>query len=326
MKSLTIRTLLTMLILAMFCNVTVQNIQAEEQTESPEIVNDNPENPEGGDANANGEESKEKKDEDFGPVFTIELPRKLKMEFIWVEKGKFNMCVRDKDSEPDEKPHEVTFANNFYIGKTEVTQAQWLTLMPKHYFGFDVLEYPVTRVTWYMAMQFCQKLNAKKLAPEGWIFILPSETQWEYAARGGVKAKEKPTLYSGSAKIDEVAWHEKNGKKRPHKVARKKPNELGIYDMTGNVQEWCQDDWDADILKTPVDLVRPFNDNSKARRNIRGGGWRSYPEKSRVSYRTNNDPEYRSGDLGFRVVLMKDPNYKPKEEKQGEGNGENPEQ
>lgn len=274
----------------------------------PEIISPENTDDSSGADNGNGEKKEEK---DFGPLFTINLPRNQKMEFIWVKKGEFVMSLRDRDSEADEKSHPVTMPENFYIGKTEVTQAQWLSMMPKHYFGFDVPEYPATRVTWLMAMQFCQKLNAKKLAPPGWMFILPTETQWEYAARGGHKVSKKPPLYSGSAKIDEVAWYLKNGKKRPHKVARKKPNELGIYDMTGNVQEWCQNNWDADSSKAPVSMIRAFNDNTPARRVIRGGGWRSYPENSRVSYRTNNDVVYRSGDLGFRVVMIKDPNYKP---------------
>ena len=126
---------------------------------------------------------------------------------------------------------------NYYIGKYEVTQAQWKAVMgnnPAHFKGADR---PVECVGWFDAMDFCKKLNDMRLAPAGYKFSLPTEAQWEYAARGGNKSKGYE--YSGSNDITEVAWYSKNSGGQTHPVGEKKPNELGLYDMTGNVHEWC---------------------------------------------------------------------------------------
>ena len=140
---------------------------------------------------------------------------------------------------------------------------------PSHFTGDDR---PVEQVSWHNAMEFCEKLNELKLAPEGWRFTLPTETQWEFAARGGNRSKGYK--FSGSDTADEVAWYddEFNSETGTHPVGQKKPNELGLYDMSGNVCEWCLDDWIDDSSELKPEFVRG-NDSSKELRALRGGGW-----------------------------------------------------
>ena len=173
---------------------------------------------------------------------------------------------------------------NCYIGKYEVTQEQWEAVMghnPAHFKGADR---PVENVSWNDAMEFCKKLNDLGLAPVGWKFTLPKESQWEFAARAWNKSKRYE--YSGSNDINDVAWYEWNSGDQTHPVGEKLPNDLGLYDMSGNVMEWCLDDYYGSY------------------RVVCGGGWDSHEINCRVASRPKFDPGYRNRDLGFRLALV----------------------
>ena len=184
---------------------------------------------------------------------------------------------------------------DYYIGKYEVTQAQWKAVMgnnPAHFKGADR---PVECVGWFDAMDFCKKLNDMGLAPAGYEFSLPTEAQWEYAARGGNKSKGYE--YSGSNDITEVAWYKKNSGDQTHPVGEKKPNELGLYDMSGNVREWC--------------LGISYGASRQA---LRGGAYSCSEYCSPVAYRntsgsgcltfTHSDGIYSRDAGGFRLALV----------------------
>ena len=138
-------------------------------------------------------------------------------------------------------------------------------------------------------------------APKGWHFSLPTETQWEYAARGGNKSKGYK--YSGSNNIDDVAWYSNNSGSKSHPVGIKNPNELGLYDMNGNVQEWCLDDWADKTDQLKAEFTRG-NDQYIYYRSNRGGSWDSDARRSRCASRYRNNPDFRFHAYGFRVALV----------------------
>ena len=170
----------------------------------------------------------------------------------------------------------------FYIGTFEVTQAQWEAVMGYNPSGFKGDNLPVENVSWDDVQEFLKKLNAKT----GRNYRLPTEAQWEYAAKGGTNNNKYE--YAGSDNIDDVAWYGDNSDDRTHTVGTKKPNSLGIYDMTGNVLEWCQDLWS----------------NEGSIRVIRGGGWNYVASYCRVACRYDFSPDDYDYYLGFRLVLL----------------------
>ena len=219
----------------------------------------------------------------------LELPGNVRLELVKVEAGTFAMGDSDE--------HQVTLTKDFYLGKTEVTQAQYKAVVgsnPSNFKGGDDL--PVEKVSWNDAIEFCKKLNEMGKAPTGWKFTLPTEAQWEYAARGGKSSRGYK--YSGSNYTDEVAWDGDNSGYNTHPVAQKRSNELGLYDMSGNVREWCRDWYEGGYARDPEFLTG----NSGWYRVIRGGGWTAGDCRSAV--RGNGDPGDRSFDLGFRVALV----------------------
>ncbi len=256
----------------------------------------------------------------------IELPGGVSLEMVKVESGTFEMSAKDGENLKYEVPHQVTLTRDFYIGRTEVTQAQWKAVMGTNpsYFKGDNL--PVESVSWNDVMSFCEKLNSKGNAPSGWMFTLPTETQWEYAARGGKESKGYK--YSGSDIIDAVAWYwENSGDRRldddsswdfllresnhckTHPVGQKKANELGLYDMSGNVYEWCLDDWNDDSSKLTAEFTRG-NDQSGTDRALRSGSWDEISRKGRSMYRYRFPPNSRLINFGFRLALVQISNNK----------------
>lgn len=193
-----------------------------------------------------------------------------------------------------EPVHEV-FVSDFEIGKYPVTQKQWLDIMgdnPSYFKGCD--NCPVENVSWDDTQEFLKKLNTRF---PGKNYRLPSEAEWEYAARGG--ALSKGFIYAGSNNLDEVGWYEKNAE-RTNPVGLKKPNELGLYDMSGNVWEWCADWYDEYYFTHQSDLKETTTSNLC--RVLRGGAWRLDPHGCHVAYRYDWHPEYRYLTFGFRIA------------------------
>ena len=233
---------------------------------------------------------------------TIALPGGHVLKMVKVEVGAFEMSAWDGENYDGEVAHHVTLTKDFYIGRTEVTQAQWRAVMGSNPSNFKGDDLPVENVSWNDAMEFCEKLNSMGKAPDGWKFTLPTETQWEYAARGGNKSMGYK--YSGSDDIYEVAWYNSNSGNRTQPVAQKKANELGLYDMSGNVWEWCLDDWTWDSRKQKPEFTRG-NDSGGSYRVNRGGSWFNGARHCRSADRSvNNAPGGRFNYLGFRLALV----------------------
>jgi formylglycine-generating enzyme required for sulfatase activity len=227
---------------------------------------------------------------------------------VFVQGGTFSMgCTSDQGdfcTSAEIPVHKVT-VSDFYIGKYEVTQAQWRAVMgsdPPNLNNTGCDECPVEKVSWDDVQEFIKKLNAKT----GKKYRLPTEAEWEYAARGGNQSKGYK--YSGSNDIDEVAWYYDNHRKNQygakgttHPVGTKKPNELGIYDMTGNVGEWCQD-WHGHEYYKDSPSINPQGPASATSRSVRGGGWATSPKFSRIAYRTGINPNRTESNDGFRLA------------------------
>ena len=232
-----------------------------------------------------------------GSVITIPVKDGISIEMVKVEAGSFNMGATPEMKSPykDEKPvHRVTMTNDYYIGRYEVTQALWQAVMGSNPSKFKGDDLPVETVNWGDCQDFISKLNAMT----GKRFCLPTEAEWEYAARGGKKSRGYK--YSGSKTLGDVAWYEGNSGSKTHAVGTKQPNELGIYDMTGNVYEWCQD-WYGSYSSSPQ--TNPIGAVSGSRRVRRGGCWCYSARDCRTSYRRGNTPDFRYFDLGLRLVL-----------------------
>ena len=232
----------------------------------------------------------------------------INMKMIWVEGGNFLMgCTSEQsDCHEDERNVRRVTVDGFYIGMLEVTQFQWETVVgtsiyqQKSKAGGNSTsgvgpDYPMYYVSWDEAMEFCRLLSNKT----GRTYTLPTEAQWEYAARGG--NKNEGAKYAGSNMIDAVAWYTDNSGSSTHIVGSKRANALGIYDMTGNVWEWCKD-WYAGSYVS--DTNNPVGPSSGDRRVSRGGSWENGASISRVAYRGVSTPGGRGDHLGFRVVCL----------------------
>lgn len=209
--------------------------------------------------------------------------------FILVKGGTFQM-----GSKEDGPIHTVTLCD-YYIGQTEVTEAQWRAIMgtsPKNFNDCDSC--PVSQVSWDDIYSFILKINELRGAEN---YRLPTEAEWEYAARGG--SRSKGYVYSGSNDIDAVAWYKKNSNYKKHPVKGKAPNELGLYDMTGNVYEWCSD-WYAKYGSEPS--TNPTGPNYGDQRVFRGGTWRFDAYICVVTWHYGYYPHIRDTETGFRLA------------------------
>ena len=219
-------------------------------------------------------------------------------EMVWVEGGTFRMGATSEqgsDARSDEKPvHSVTLSG-YYIGKTEVTQALWKAVMGSSPSRFKGDNLPVECVSWDDCQAFIRKLNALT----GQNFRLPTEAEWEFACRGGNNSRGYK--YSGSNYIDNVVWYRDNSGSKTHPVATKSPNELGIYDMSGNVTEWCSD-WMGDYSSGAQ--TNPKGPYRGSYRVCRGGSWNHDARFCRSSIRLRNfPPTVRDNILGLRLAL-----------------------
>ena len=229
---------------------------------------------------------------------------------VLVEKGSFIMGNRAAKS--GNKPvSQTTVRADFELGITPVTQGLWRAVMgsdwPEVVFTGD--ERPVESVSWNDVRGsggFLEKLNAwLALNPQGTHdapFCLPSEVQWEYAARGGKYHAHLGLEYAGSSRLDEVGWYDGNSGSETHAVGQQQRNVLGLGDMSGNVWEWVEDDWHKIIDEAPSNEAA-WTDTPRGRyRVLRGGSWVSYPDYCRVSGRDYFEPEFRDDHVGFRLA------------------------
>lgn len=218
-------------------------------------------------------------------------------EMVEVRGGTFRMGATSEqgsDAYSDEKPvHSVTL-NSYYIGKTEVTQALWKAVMGSNPSSQKGDNLPVVWVSWNDCQVFIRKLNSLT----GQNFRLPTEAEWEFACRGGNNSRGYK--YSGSNYIDNVAWYGDNSGSNSHPVATKSPNELGIYDMSGNVEEWCSDwKWGYDSGAQ----TNPKGPYDGSRRVLRGGDWAGDAPYCRSSRRDSGEPDWRLTGPGLRLSL-----------------------
>ena len=231
----------------------------------------------------------------------------VSFKMIKVEAGTFTMGATSEQTGAysNESPaHQVTLTKDYYIGETEVTQALWYAVMGQKptsdgyqwssEYGLGN-NYPAYNISWDDCQEFITKLNQLT----GLTFRLPTEAEWEYAARGGNKATTQ-TLYSGSNTIGDVAWYWDNYSSSTQIVAGKKANALGLYDMSGNVWEWCNDRYGSYSSSPQTDPTGP---SSGSIRVLRGGSWYDFATGCRVAYRINCSVAYRDYDGGMRLAL-----------------------
>ncbi len=221
---------------------------------------------------------------------------KYGIKMVFVKGGEFLMGSSNKEGESDEHPKHKVYVDSFWIGKYEVTQKIWKEIMGNNpsYFKGDNL--PVEKVSWNDVQKFIKKLNEKT----GLNFRLPTEAEWEYACRGG--RLSKGYKLSGSNNVDEVGWYWKNSGKKTHPIGLKKPNELGLYDMSGNVFEWCSDWYDGNYYSNSS-YKNPKGSSSGFNRVDRGGGWMDEKGNLRCANRDFWEPSGRFSILGFRLAL-----------------------
>jgi formylglycine-generating enzyme required for sulfatase activity len=238
-----------------------------------------------------------------------EITNSIGMKLVLIPKGTFQMGspIEEEGANDDEQQHQVTISKDYYLSVTEVTQGQYEKVMGTNpsYFQQRVIGesdssmYPVEQVSWENAVKFCQKLS--ELPEEkkaGRVYRLPTEAEWEYACRAGSK-----TAYSfgeSAQSLGDYAWFNGNGNRQAHPVGEKKPNAWGLYDMHGNVWEWCSD-WYGDYPKGAVS--DPTGPREGSYRVSRGGSWNDGAAFCKSSYRFRLSPADRYRNDGFRVAL-----------------------
>ena len=216
-------------------------------------------------------------------------------EFILIQPGSFIMGSPEDENYrwDDETQHKVTITKPFYMQSTSVTQEQWQSVMESNPSYFKGENLPVEQISWNDVQEFIQRLNQRD---EG-VYRLPTEAEWEYCCRAGSQS----AFYFGDneAELDDYAWYEKNSNGQTHPVGQKKPNAWGLYDMHGNVYEWCQNWYDDYPSKVVCD---PQGPPKGVYRVYRGGGWYLEARYARSAFRNGYSPDFRYSALGFRLV------------------------
>ena len=227
----------------------------------------------------------------FGDTKTVTLPGGATMELVWCAPGKFEMGspVDETGRFENEPRHFVTLTKGFWIGKYEVTQRQWESVMRSNHSRFRNPDNPVENVSWHDCMMFVKRVNAAL----GGAVRLPTEAEWEYACRAG---SDSPV--SGGGALVDVAWYDLNSDNQAHEVGKNKPNAWGLYDMHGNVLEWCSD-WFSMPSSDAVDPKGPPSGSFKV---LRGGCWFFYDRDCRCEYRLKREPNLRNCIFGFRIA------------------------
>jgi len=284
--------------------------------------------------NGDGDGVRRERPEDQG--LRTDFTNTLGMKFKLIPAGKFTMgspreeidrCLKEfgerdweKERLPTEGPeHEVEITRPFYMGTTEVTVGQFRQFVEEKKYDvgddgwkkagpdqFD--DYPVVSISWGHAVDFCDWLSAK----EGKIYRLPTEAEWEYCCRAG-KAGARYCFGDEDAQLENYAWYKNNSGGRTHRVGQLKPNSWGLYDMHGNVWEWCQDHYDRQDNYYKNSLVKDPPGGAGDERVLRGGSWAWSPGFCRSAFRHFVGPGERYDDLGFRVVLVAPPEGAGKE-------------
>jgi len=217
------------------------------------------------------------------------------IETVWIAPATFMMGspANEPDRAGDEPRHQVTITGGFWLGKYEVTQAQWEQVMGTNPSAFRAADQPVDSVSWNDCQEFIRRLNT---LPVGGRYRLPTEAEWEYACRAGTSSRFN--LGGADTALDRAGWYSGNSGDTTHPAGWKQPNALGLYDMHGNVWEWCQD-WYAAY---PWEATDPAGPSSGAYRVLRGGSWRDNAGNCRSASRNYDDPAYKKHNFGFRVV------------------------
>ena len=230
--------------------------------------------------------------------------------FVHIEGGSFQMGSNDGND--DEKPVRTVTLKGFSMSRYPVTQKEWKSVMGNNPSSFKGDNRPVENVSWFDAIEYCNELSRREgLTPaytrngknviwnrEANGYRLPTEAEWEYAAKGG-NGSPGDFTYSGSNNVDEVGWYTSNSGYSSQDVGTKKPNALGLYDMSGNVWEWC---WDWSEKYPNMAQTDPTGPNTGFDRVVRGGSWRNEVQILRSSFRYDDDPSHRLIHFGFRVV------------------------
>ena len=289
-----------LLMLCMMCalmvmgQVSVTRNKAKKPTPVQHTPKSQPKN------NVNAEKKQEKREQTVpttqssNKTFTV---NGVSFTMVYVQGGTFTMGATSEQGSnagDDEKPSHSVTLSSYYIGETEVTQGLWETVMGSNPSKFKGANNPVECVSWDDCKSFISKLNSLT----GQRFRLPTEAEWEFAARGGSKSKHYK--YFGSNTLSAVAWYKDNSGGSTHPVKTKSSNELGLYDMSGNVYEWCQD-WYGGY--SSGSQTNPAGPSSGSNRVIRGGCWFIIARFCRVSFRYYSTPDYRSYNLGLRLSL-----------------------
>mgnify|MGYP002338726196 CR=1 FL=1 len=230
------------------------------------------------------------------------------MEFVWVPTGAFQMGNGPwaGEGKKNEQPVHEVFIDGFWIARYPVTQAIWKQVMANSLWlkvrGSNPSwfkmggQYPVEQLSWHDAQDFCQKLNSMNKGR--YHFRLPTEAEWEYAARSG----GKPEKYPGDKAVDQVAWYSANSGMTTQPVGELAPNGIGAYDMSGNVYEWCADFYHEDAYRQH-EYNNPCHLHETPRRVIRGGSWCNFPVELRCTYRASVNADFKGNYLGLRLVM-----------------------
>ncbi len=227
------------------------------------------------------------------------ITNSIGMEFVLIPVGEFDMGSPSNEAgrwNAEGPVHRVKISNAFYMGKYEVTQKQWRDVMGTNPSNFKGDNLPVEYVSWNEVQEFIKKLNEKEGANK---YRLPSEAEWEYAARAGTTTRY--SFGDDESKLSDYAWYTDNSGSKTHEVGTKKPNPWGLYDVHGNVWEWVQDKWYGNYNGAPTDGSVWEGDGSV--RVVRGGGWDGGAGDCRSANRNGNDPASRSNYVGFRLVM-----------------------
>lgn len=215
------------------------------------------------------------------------------MKLAYIPPGEFEMGspIDEKGRAEDELQHRVKLTRAFRIGVTEVTQGQWEKVMGYNRSNFKGSDLPVEKMSWREAVAFCKKLSKD----EGKVYRLPTEAEWEYACRAGATG-----AFGGTGNIDEMAWYADNSEEKSHPVGTKKANAWGLYDMHGNVSEWCSDRYGAEYAEG--EAVDPEGPAVGTYRVVRGGSWSHFARACRCAARSSVPESYQLRQTGFRVV------------------------